>query len=173
MDTFLEILKTTIPALVVFFTVFYMMKQFVNSQYQLKLLEIKHSEGKTVLPLRLQAYERLSLLCERMTIPSLIMRLRTQESSAPALQYAMMLTVQQEFEHNLTQQVYVSENLWEILKLSKDDTLNTIAVVAASLPKDAGPDVLIDALFEYINTHHSALQTALLAIKNEASVLYK
>jgi hypothetical protein len=67
----------------------------------------------------------------------------------------------------------VSENLWEILKLSKDDTLNTIVSVAATLPKDSGPDVLIDALFEYINTHHSALQTALLAIKSEASVLYK
>ncbi len=64
LSVLLEIIKLTVPALIVFLTVTYMLKQFFGGQLQLKALEIQEQQNKTTLPLKLQAYERLSLFCE-------------------------------------------------------------------------------------------------------------
>lgn len=67
----LEIVKISIPALIVFATAYYLIKKQIESAYQLKSLEIKQSAMKTTIPLKMQAYERLAMLCERSEIPSL------------------------------------------------------------------------------------------------------
>ena len=107
LDAIFEILKFTIPALIMFWAIQNLFKEFLQGQQQMRLMEIKQQQGNSTLPLRLQAYERLSLFCERITIPNLIMRLKTEGMQAGALRVALMMAIQQEFEHNLTQQVYI------------------------------------------------------------------
>lgn len=168
-----EILKFTIPALIMFWAVQSLFKQFLQGQQQMRLMEIKQQQGSTTLPLRLQAYERLSLFCERISIPNLVMRLKTQGMQAGALRVALMMAIQQEFEHNLTQQVYISEQLWEIIKLSRTDTINVVTSVAEGVDPKASADELIKALFAAMEAREgSPLLTAQAAIKKEAGLLF-
>lgn len=126
MDQFLEILKYILPALIVFITVYYLMKNYIKGQLNLKRIENQQAHDKLSLPLRLQAYERLILLCERMSIDDLLLRLRTRDMNSMELKNVLMLAVKQEFDHNLAQQLYVSEKLWEILSTAKNQLLEQI-----------------------------------------------
>ncbi len=170
--TLLEIIKITVPALIVFFTVYHLMKTYLDKQYQLKVLEFKQSQNSTTVPSRLQAYERLSLFCERITIPSLMLRLREEGQTNAALRYAMLVTIQQEFEYNITQQVYVSEQLWQIIKISRDNTVMDINGLYEQVdPKGPSKELATILLSQTEHQSASSLNTALLAIKKEASLL--
>lgn len=120
MEVFFEILKYSIPALIVFATVFYLFRNFLNQQYQLEALKYRQSQGKEIIPLKLQAYERLMMLCERISLDNLAYRLVHPDMGVAELRNAMLIAIQQEYEHNITQQVYVSENLWKIIQVAKD-----------------------------------------------------
>jgi len=73
--------------------------------------------------LRLQAYERLTLFCERINMMSLMMRLNNKEMTSDGLKNAMLISVQKEYEHNLTQQIYISNELWEMMNLLKNNVM--------------------------------------------------
>ncbi len=172
LSVILEIIKTTVPALVVFLTVYYVMKHYLDNQYQLRMLEFKQKQQNTTIPLRLQAYERLSLFCERISIPSLVLRVRGEEMSAAELRLAMMIAVQKEFEHNITQQVYVSDNLWKIVKIARDDVVNVLNVVYSSTDPAADARTFSQELFQFVQDRNVLpLDTALSAIKKEAGLL--
>ena len=147
LSVILEIVKITVPALVVFLTVYYLLKQFLEGQHKLRLLDLKQSQQKESLPLRFQAYERLSLFCERIALPNLILRIRKEGMTSAQLQLSLMLAIQQEYEHNITQQVYVSDQLWQIVKIARDDAVNTIDVVSESVDPKSSAKELADALF--------------------------
>lgn len=171
-EVILEIIKITVPALIVFFTVFYLMKQYLASQYQLKSLEFKQNQQSTTIPLRLQAYERLSLFCERIAIPSLVLRLRQEGMTAGDLRLSMMVATQQEFEHNITQQVYVSEQLWQIIKIAREDVMNVVGEIYDRQGGDPSMDNYVNALFAHLhNREFLPLDKALIAIKKEAGIL--
>lgn len=172
MTVFLEILKMTIPALVVFMTVYFLMKQYLNKEYQIKVLEYRQKHSSTTTPLKLQAYERLSLFCERISIPNLLLRLRSDKQNAGLLRLSMLIAIQQEFEHNITQQVYVSDNLWKIIKIARDDTVNIINGVAEKLEPKAPGEEYANFLLNYLDSQDfTSLDKALQAIKKEAGVL--
>ncbi len=173
LDVFFEILKFTIPALIMFWAVQNLFQQFLEGQQRLRLLEIKKGQKNSALPLRLQAYERLSLFCERISVPNLIRRLKTEGMQAGALRIALMMAIQQEFEHNVTQQVYISEQLWEIIKIARTDSVNLVSLVAEGVDPKAGADELVKALFKVLEERGEApLDTALAAIRKEAGLLF-
>ncbi len=168
----LEIIKTTVPALVVFFTAYYLLKTYLDKQYQLKQLEFKQGNQKTTIPLRLQAYERLSLFCERISIPNLLLRLNESGQSSAALRLKLLLTIQQEFEYNITQQVYVSEQLWQIIKISREDTMTIINSIAEKTDPKAPSSELSSGLLAFVESQpDTTLDKALIAIKKEATIL--
>lgn len=170
----LEIIKITIPALVVYFTVKTLLQQYLDKQYQLRVLEGQQNERNTnaSFPMRLQAYERLSLFCERISIPNLMLRLRESGMTVRDLRISMLLAIQQEYEHNITQQVYVSDQLWQIIKMARDTTLQAIDGVASGLEDDGDSKVFAKALIDYINEQEGdPLATALLAIKKETATI--
>ncbi|MFM2266824.1 MAG: hypothetical protein RL757_265 [Bacteroidota bacterium] len=125
-----------------------------------------------ILPIRLQAYERLLIFCERVNLPNLVARLRTEGATANDLRLAMLIAIQQEFEHNVTQQIYVSADLWNILKTARDHTAEIINYVSAKVPADAPSVEFIKALGEFLNTSQGdSLATAQQAISAEAAQL--
>ncbi len=169
----LEIIKITVPALIVFFTVQTLLKEYLDKQYKLKQLDYQQKKQDGTLPLRLQAYERLSLFCERISIPNLVLRLRTEEMQVADLKVAMLIAIQQEYEHNISQQIYISDQLWQILQLSRDEIVYMISNTAASLPADANANELAKRLFQLIGESESnILSKAQLAIKKEVSTLF-
>lgn len=168
----LEIIKITVPALVVYFTVYNLMKTYLDKQYQLRVLEFKQNQSGTTVPSRLQAYERLSLFCERIAVPSLMLRLREEEQSNAALRMAMLITIQQEFEYNITQQVYVSEQLWQIIKIARDNTVLDINGLYEQVdPRGSSKELAGVLLSQSESQSANSLNTALSAIKKEASLL--
>lgn len=172
MEFLLEILKLTFPALVVGLTVYYLFKKLFDFQYRMKMIENKQMDRKTTVPLRLQSYERLSLFCERISFPNLIMRLNTQESTAQSLKYAMMIAIQQEFEHNVSQQVYVSDQLWQIIRLTKENMLGIVSEVSAKPENMASGEQFINALLQFNADKQSPIEVALTAIRQEAGELF-
>lgn len=168
----LEIVKLTIPALIVFLTVYQLLKQYLDGQQRMKAIDLKQSQQKTTLPLKLQAYERLSLFCERISIPGLLLRVRKEGMTASQLRIALLMSVQNEYEHNITQQVYVSEQLWQIIKIARDEAVNTISLVAESIDPKADAKELAGALIHFLNQREvTGLDQALLAVKKEAAVI--
>jgi hypothetical protein len=167
----LEIVKITVPALIVFATVYILIQQFLQKQYQILVLEQRQKQQHIALPMRLQAYERLSMLVERISIPNLLFRLRSEKSKAAALRVAMLLAIQQEFEHNVTQQVYVSDKLWSILRAARQDTENTINGIAEKVDPKAPAEELAGILLNYLAMQEiTALDKAQIAIRTEAAL---
>lgn len=167
----LEIIKISVPALIVFFTVHYLFKNYLAGQQQLRRQEIEKEQKSAALPLRMQAYERLSLFCERVSIPTLLLRVPPGDQRAKAYRLALLLAIQQEFEHNITQQVYVSSQLWEIIKAAREDAVDFIGIVAEKIEPDASAADFRKALLNYhAGRETTGMDTALQAIKKEASI---
>lgn len=119
MEFFFDLLKLTIPSLVVFLTVYYLFKTYLDGQLRLKAMELEKQKGQDGLPLKLQAYERLALFCERIRLNSLVFRLNQTSMSEDDLAASMLIAIEKEYEHNMAQQIYVSDSLWKIIHLAK------------------------------------------------------
>jgi len=168
--TWQMILGLTIPSVIVLLAVYLMFKQYFHHQMQTFLLQNKKTRDQITLPMRLQAYERLTLLCERIEFADLILRLKSPGASAIELQSALFVAVQQEYEHNLTQQLYISEELWQILLLAKSKTMDLISLSTQSLAPGASGDDYVKNLFELASREEKLpSQIAKSAIKSESS----
>lgn len=169
----LEILKISIPPIAVGVTVFYVLRELLKKQTHSQLLDGQQLRQQTSLPLRLQAYERLSVFCERISIPNLVLRLRNDAMTSEELKLAMLLAIRQEYEHNISQQVYVSENLWKIIILARDDVSTVITEICNQLTPNDPALELSRRLFIYLQeSQETALDKALMAIKREAGTLF-
>lgn len=116
-----------------FATVYFIMKKYLDQQWAMENLKYKQAQSQDILPLKLQAYERLMLLCERISIPNLAYRVALNDMDKDQLKSALIIAVQQEYEHNLTQQIYVSDKLWDIITLAKNQTIEIIGKAADAM----------------------------------------
>lgn len=120
------------------------------------------------MPLRLQAYERLVILCERISLPNLISRVNQPQFAARDMQYMLIENIKQEFEYNASQQIYVSQLAWEAVRNLRDQTLLIVNSIAKTLPTDATAHDLNKGLLEAImNQENTALHTYTLSVLND------
>jgi len=144
----------------------------MDNQYALESLKFRQGQNQNILPLKLQAYERLMLLCERISIPNLTYRLANKDITKDQLQTAMMIAIQQEYEHNLTQQIYVSDKLWDIINLAKDQTIQIISKASESMQVGDPPSMMVERATRLINNMNmNPLEQAKSAIKQELKQL--
>jgi len=124
-------------------------------------------------PLQLQAYERLVLLTERISLPNLISRISQPQASAKEMQVMLTENIKQEFEYNASQQIYVSPVAWEAVRNLRDQNMLIINQVANVLPPDAKGSDLSKQLLEVImQQNDAALHTIVLnALNFEAKKL--
>lgn len=99
-------------------------------------------------PLRLQAYERLVLLAERIALPNLISRLSQPGLSARDMQFLLLEAIKQEYEYNASQQIYVSEAAWNAVRSLRDQNLLMVNTIAKSVPAEATATELNKRLME-------------------------
>lgn len=119
-------------------------------------------------PLQLQAYERLVILCERISLPTLIGRVSQPDLTVREMQYMLIETIKQEFEYNASQQIYVSQAAWEAVRNLRDQTLLIINSIAKTLPAEARAHELNKGLLEAImNQENAALHTFTLSLVND------
>ena len=101
-------------------------------------------------PLKLAAYERLTLLADRISLPNLISRSNQPGLNVREMQNLLVQTVRQEFDHNITQQIYVSPEAWDAIRNLKEQNLLIINQVASFLPENATGQDLNKALLEMV-----------------------
>ncbi len=135
-DQLFEILKLILPAGVVFLTTYYLVKNFLDHESQKKTIDLKLANQTILTPIRLQAYERVILFLERINPSSLVMR-TNKSFSASMLQGELLKTIRSEFEHNLSQQIYMSSKSWEALVKAKEETIKIINVASAQVNPEA------------------------------------
>ncbi len=109
----------------------------MDKEYRNKLAEIRMDNQKQITPIRLQACERIVLFCERIAINSLVMRVHRQGMSARLLHSELLTTIRSEYEHNISQQIYVSKAAWDAVKSAKEETIKAINISASKVPDDA------------------------------------
>ena len=126
----LEILKYCLPALCVLLATWLVMHKFYKSETEKRLWELKHLSQKEISPLRMRAYERLSLLLERTTPEHMLMELNLGEMTILQVQAHLMHTIRQEYDHNLSQQIYVSHETWDLIINAKNQTIAFINSIA-------------------------------------------
>jgi hypothetical protein len=173
-EALLEVLKYTLPSVVVFLTAHLLFKNYFKREYKLKLLEVRQQINKDTVPLRLQAYERMTMFLERIAPNNLIQRVRTSDMTAKELQIAMIVGIRQEFEHNLSQQIYITPNLWETISLVKDEMIKIINLSATSVPTTASSLDLSKIILGYFIESEQSFPTqkALDLVKAEVARFY-
>lgn len=173
-ETILAIIQYTIPSIIVFLTAYFFFRSQSNKEIALKEYELKKEGQQTTLPLRLQAYERLSIFLERTHFNNLIPRIRDNSMSAQDLHYEAIAHIKMEYEHNISQQIYVSSELWRLIHICKDELIKTTNLVAAGLSEDASGTDFSKALFQYIMDSDTDLPNdkVLAYLKNEVRSLY-
>ena len=168
----IEILKYCVPALIVLAATWIVMhKLFVNEQ-QKREWELKRAAQKEISPIRLRAYERLALMLERTQPEHMLMDLDVAGMSVQQLQQRLLQTIRLEFDHNMSQQIYVSEEVWGQIMNARMAMQAFVVAMAAQLPKGSNAlsyaQVLITA---YKTNGETANDTALRALKEEAARL--
>ncbi len=174
LDTILEILKYVLPSFVVFLTAFFVTKSFYNNELKKLEQQLKTESRKDTLPLRLQAYERLTVFLERISPNNLIPRMVQSNMNAFMFRQVLLQAVKMEYEHNLSQQIYVSISVWRAVTLVKDDLIKDINILCASVPPDTPAIDLSKRILEhYIESEQTLpMQQVLDMVKQEVKKLF-
>lgn len=133
MEDFIELLKYTVPSLITGLVAFLLIKKMLEQENRRHFTEIKKENLKYTTPVRLTAHERLLLLLERTDPVQVVNRVIKPGMTSKAIQLAIITEIKQEFDHNITQQLYVSGKCWEEVLKAKEDALKLVTVVAASV----------------------------------------
>ena len=150
MEIIADILKITIPAAIVLYAMYITITTFIRNGLAEKKIESHRQNLQTVLPIRLQAYERMCLFLERINPNNIVMRLNGTTSSALEFQQVLMHELREEFNHNLSQQVYMSHDAWERVRGAQQEVMTLINQAAVNVKADDAPIELSKRIFEKI-----------------------
>jgi hypothetical protein len=136
MDYLFQIAMIILPSGIVFITTYFLVKNFLDHESRRKTVDLKLANQTVITPIRLQAYERVILFLERINPGSMVMRLN-KTGSAANFQGEILKTIRSEFEHNLSQQIYMSNRSWDAVVRAKEETIKLINVAATRVSADA------------------------------------
>lgn len=129
--------------------------------------ELKAVSLKLVVPLKIQAYERLLFYVERIQFPVLVKRVFHPAISKNDFHFSLMQNVQDEFEHNLAQRLYVTESTWQLIVMAKEEVLQNVNAVF-----NDNPDADIAMIAQKIASFENPMgEKAVVNIKNEFNLL--
>ena len=150
----------------------------LQNEERKRQFELKRESQKSVSPIRLRAYERLALLLERTTPEHMLMELKAKEPmalstwSVPQLQQHLLQTIRLEFDHNQSQQVYVSEEVWTLIVNARDQMALFVTAITTQLPQGADAMLYAKTLLTAYNSNGTTpSEKALAALKEEAKTL--
>ncbi len=173
--TIIAIILTIVVLIFGFWLIQY--SQFRNEEKK-RQWELKRESQKSISPIRLRAYERLTLLLERTKPEHMIMEMQKAYPEAMTtwtvgqMQQYLLQTLRAEFDHNQSQQVYVSDEVWDLIINARDQMGAFLIAITAQLPKDATAQTYVTALLTaYASNGTTPTEKALEELKNEAKEL--
>ena len=126
MEVALEIIKYILPAGLVLLVTYMLLSSFMDNEEKRRMYYLRKEAQKHSTLARLQAYERVTMLLERITPNSLFVRVSATNLSVQAYQKVLLKAIRDEFEHNLSQQIYISDEAWRLVKAAKSSTISII-----------------------------------------------
>lgn len=173
MDTnkIVELLFYTLPALITGAVAYYFFLTFTQNEEKKRQFLLRRVNQKQALPLRLQAYERMALFLERINPAKLIIRVAPDSDDKKTYESFLVAHIEQEFEHNLTQQIYISEECWTVITAAKNTTIQIIRSASKSenaMDANGMRELILSDLLEKQPPSH----TALAYIKNEVTQIW-
>ena len=137
MEYVISHLDFILPALLVMMLAVYMLNKVLNHDHTRRVFEYKKSVAKEMVPLRMQAYERLALFLERMQPSNLLLRVQKPNMKSSMLHAVLLKTIRSEFDHNMSQQVYVSDAVWQLINKGKNQLIGVINQNVTSVSPDS------------------------------------
>jgi len=166
--TVVAFLVGLIPAVVVTYLAINMLKSFMDNNLRKEAVAIKQEASKTLLPLRIQAYERLIIFLERIRINSLVMRTHKSGMDAQYFQAELLKNIRSEYEHNVSQQIYVSDSAWQLVVFAKEETIQMLNLASKSSTEGQSATDFSRILFELNGgLEHQPVDEAIKFIKKE------
>ena len=159
-----------LPAVVTGAVAFYFFRLHTNNEEGRRRFLLHKESQKNALPIRLQAYERMALFLERIAIPSLVVRIAPKSSDKGEYENLLIRHIENEYDHNLSQQIYMSDECWNIIKAAKNATIQAIRKAGMST-SDSSSKLREDILNETMDKQ-SPSATALAFIKKEIGELW-
>ena len=173
MEVLLEILKYTLPSAIVLAGVYFVLKNILESEQRKMDLKYRSDNMRLITPIKLQAYERVILYLERITLSNLVMRTYQTGMSSTKLQSTMLQIIRSEYDHNMAQQLYIPSKTWRLVKASREETVKIINSCADKLEKDSSGLQLSQFIFELIGkVEITPTEIAIEALKAEVNKVF-
>lgn len=173
MDTLIEFGKILLPAALVLYAMYLGVKMMIARELTKKELEIRQRNIEITLPVRLQAYERMVLFLERISPNNLVVRVNQPDLSAREFHQILLREIRDEYNHNVSQQVYMSIDVWDEVKTAKEDLITAINASANELGEDANSLDLAKRIFEHMMEKNvDPIDHAIKSLKEEISKTY-
>lgn len=168
MDALVELIKILVPASIVLYAAYLLVRSFIAREIDMKRIEVRGRSIETTLPLRLQAYERIALFLERISPNNLLVRLNAPGMPAREFQHLLLNEIRNEYNHNVSQQIFMSEMVWDLVRNAKEDLIITINESVSELGEEAATIDLSKKIFEKaINKQIDPIAHALSELKKE------
>ncbi|MGX1930001.1 DUF7935 family protein [Flagellimonas sp. 2504JD4-2] len=169
-DDIFQLFGFLLPAVVTGAVAFYFFRLHTRNEDGRRRFLLHKDSQKDTLPIRLQAYERMVLFLERISINSLVVRVAPKGKGKSDYENLLIKQIETEFEHNLSQQIYMSDECWNIIKAAKNATIQIIR--SAGMSETDSPDKLREDILNQTMEKQSPSATALAFVKKEVSELW-
>ncbi len=167
----IQLASYTIPSLITGGVAYYLFDMHLKSEDSRRRFLLHREAQKNALPLRLQAYERMTLFLERINLSKIIVRIAPISEQKNDYANLIIQHIEQEFEHNLTQQIYMSEETWTIIVTSKNTVIQMIRKISFS-DKIQTANQLRETILNDLLDKQPPTQMAIDILKTEVSALW-
>tara|TARA_R110002126_G_scaffold81815_4_gene201259 strand:+ start:460 stop:981 length:522 start_codon:yes stop_codon:yes gene_type:complete len=169
--TITEIIAFTLPSLITGAVAYYLFDSHFKDQQNTRRWLLQKDNQSATLPIRLQAYERMTLLMERINPSQLMVRINPVSEDKNEYRNFVIAQIEQEFEHNLAQQIYISNECWSVIVTAKNATIQMIRL-ATQHEKVTNADSLRELVISDLLQKASPSSAALAYLRNEVSQLW-
>lgn len=169
--TVMQFFLTLLPTLIVGLVAYYFFANYIRNEEGRRHYELRKESLKELIPYRLQALERMALYLERIDLGSLVLRIKPAGATKQVYENKLVKAVQEEFEHNQAQQIYLSTECWDAVRATKNATIALIRKVGRSEQIDSAEKLRESLLKELIKTA-SPSQTGLEYIRKETREMW-
>lgn len=168
-----DLLKIVLPSGLLLLGMYFLVKKYVDRDYKLRLLELRMKNADAITPIRLQAYERMTLFLERITPSNLLIRVSGSGQTATDYHRMLINDIRNEYNHNLSQQIYMTENTWEKIQAAKENVVTLINRSFHEMPdKSKGTDLAKRVLETIIAQETDPTEQAIRLMKREINEVF-
>ena len=167
----IELISYTLPTLIMAFIAYSFFELYTKNENEKRKYLLQKDTKPDTLALRLQAYERMTLFLERINPSQLLVRISPISTNKNDYQNFIIAQIEQEFEHNITQQIYLSDECWSVIMTAKNATIQMI-LLATKNEKISDANQLRELILKELFDKPSPSGAALSFIKNEVAQLW-